>query len=317
MDFSQAIDQAMEIGQSSQDPFLLSPDSQHGSLHGSLQQFELPQLRLQLSHNPMLFGNRLVLGFHLPGTTSFSIPSMQVPTNNPIGGVPLHMLNASAGFTTASVPTAPSSQVGSDVAGPSRQSEQFKNRSETLNAGYKSICDCFKKSGNGNYFEMSASERKDLRLPHTFRKNWIFMDSFMLEKPNVTPACTAESFDPLPSSDDDVVTEEAPSPASAGPADLPEGSNPTPIHSESTSKSNSGIKKRKRSRKSDEGATAPDQSADAVFVEREKLNFMKESETHRIDLAKEQVAVIRDNLCGALGLKAQSLDRIAVSLSKP
>ncbi|KAL3693596.1 hypothetical protein R1sor_007247 [Riccia sorocarpa] len=161
--------------------------------------------------------------------------------------------------------------------------EQFKNRWETLNAGYKSINDWMDKSGNGNFFEMSRAERKANRLPLTFNKSWWdLMSSFMAGRPNIRPACVAESFDPLPSSDDDPIIDETGSPA-ADPSNPPSETTEK-THSESTSKENSGVRKRKKSLGSSDGY-----GSEAVGVEKEKLAFMRETEDRHMECGNDSV----------------------------
>ncbi|KAL3680846.1 hypothetical protein R1sor_023802 [Riccia sorocarpa] len=198
---------------------------------------------------------------------------------------------------------------------------QIRTKWNSLFSDFKNVRDFGKKSGHGNYFSMSKEERKEFQcppynLPLSFPKEWfLLIESFQGKKHTQEPLCVSESFDePSPETGSDGTGVEAPSSATEA------EDSPAEQHVEARSKSNSGVKKRKKSRADNVPFDNFQSSTDRLCsVEDKKLDFMRETEGKKVEVAIDQVASIREQthgLCGALGQMAKSLDRIADSLHK-
>ncbi|KAL3686686.1 hypothetical protein R1sor_012995 [Riccia sorocarpa] len=133
-------------------------------------------------------------------------------------------------------------------------------------------------------------------------------------RPNCDPECILEAFDPLPS-EKDQRDEQTP--------DEQEGdARQKSVHSETTSTPIQELKGEKKSSAAGHTVIADCMTAMSdrmATVEQEKLQFLRETESQRMEVARDQVQSMKDhpqNFRGALGLMAQSLVAIATSLKR-
>ncbi|KAL3693835.1 hypothetical protein R1sor_007486 [Riccia sorocarpa] len=201
---------------------------------------------------------------------------------------------------------------------------QLKNKWESLQSDYKNVYDWNKKSGNGNYFAMDRKERRKKDLsPNLSESQYLLIHSFKGKKDNINLPCMTKSFKGLPPDEPQTGNEcEVAGDERSGelPCTPEENREPLPQHTETSSKANSGIRERKRN-KSSSGHSVSKQMAgmtDKVcIVEEKKLDFMREAEVARLEVAKDQIASIIEqtqSLSSASGRMADNLDRIADSI---
>ncbi|KAL3683043.1 hypothetical protein R1sor_001065 [Riccia sorocarpa] len=163
------------------------------------------------------------------------------------------------------------------------------------------------------FWAMTKEEKKEKKLPATFQKGWFeLIDSFEGKKHTIEPMCMSESLDEPPS-DEDPQQEPRSNVAESAEA-------AREAHTEANSKQNSGIKKRKKAK-----STADDSIIQSIVgmtervcsVEEKKLDLIRDCENRKLEIARDQVASVREQtqgFCGAMGQMAKSLDRIADSL---
>ncbi|KAL3684548.1 hypothetical protein R1sor_002570 [Riccia sorocarpa] len=190
-------------------------------------------------------------------------------------------------------------------------SSHYKTKWASLLQEYKAVRDHNHKSGNAQYLSMTVEERRRAntatrstsKLPANFNQSWYdVIDSFEGRKHSNEPLCMSKSLDEFASEEDPVSEQFSPP---IGSEDLPQD-----VQAEATSKSNSGVRKRKKPSRNSADATAESVKAMTdryCSVEEQKLGFLRES-------SKDHVQSIRDqtqSLCGALDQMAKSLDKIA------